>query len=170
MAYRELSMVNRIVSRVYRYISSYFMHKQHEHVTFGSGCQKLSGPHQPWTFILSSVDSSVENAPSDAGTEQIICIKDRQSTRRESRRGNAAASGLLDGSLRWLRRKKRDWTFGPGQSWSKVSRQLKLWLGPWVSGRMGGSTSCHTPVSPNSSHAQKPRYGIWEDTFYIYSI
>lgn len=43
------------------------------------------------------------------------------------------------------------------QSCSSVSLQLKLWLGPWVRGRMGGSTSCHTPVSPISSQAHKPR-------------
>lgn len=46
-------------------------------------------------------------------------------------------------------------------SWSKVSLQLKPPVGPWVRGRMGGSVSCHIPVSPNSSQEQNPRYGIF---------
>lgn len=46
------------------------------------------------------------------------------------------------------------------QSCISISLQLKPWLGPCVRGKMGGSTSCHTPVSPISSQAQKPKYGI----------
>lgn len=46
-------------------------------------------------------------------------------------------------------------------SCSKVSLQLKPPVGPWVRGRMGGSVSCHIPVSPSSSQEQKPRYGIF---------
>lgn len=45
-------------------------------------------------------------------------------------------------------------------SCSKVSLQLKPPVGPCVRGRMGGSVSCHTPVSPSSSHEQNPKYGI----------
>lgn len=41
--------------------------------------------------------------------------------------------------------------------WRSVSLQSKLWFGPCVRGRMGGSTNCHTPVSPCSSQEQKPR-------------
>lgn len=46
-------------------------------------------------------------------------------------------------------------------SCSKVSLQLKPPVGPCVRGRMGGSVSCHTPVSPSSSHEQNPKYGIF---------
>lgn len=42
-------------------------------------------------------------------------------------------------------------------SWRSVSLQSKVWLGPCVRGRMGGSTNCHTPVSPCSSQEQKPK-------------
>lgn len=45
-------------------------------------------------------------------------------------------------------------------SCSKVSLQLKPPVGPCVRGRMGGSVSCQTPVSPSSSHEQNPKYGI----------
>lgn len=42
-------------------------------------------------------------------------------------------------------------------SWRSVSLQSNEWFGPCVRGRMGGSTNCHTPVSPCSSQEQKPK-------------